>query len=299
MKKKLGKNIVGAIVAIALLVASGVIGNLTGVFDSIEEGISTIHFSPSTLLRVVIAVSFLYAFKCIVNIIFGRIKVHTSRARTLTTIIASIIKYTIYLLGMCWILALIGVNVSTIFAGVGVFALIVGFGAESLVADVVTGFFILIENQFNVGDIIEIDGFRGTVESISIRTTSIRDAGGNVKILNNSSLNNIINRSDRASVAVSDVSVTYSTDLEAFDEIVGKILAEIKAKHPDVFIGSVDYLGVEELADSSVNLRFKADVKEADVFSGRRLLNKELKCAFDRYGIEMAFPQIDVHMKDK
>lgn len=293
--KKISKNVIGIIVAIVLLVASGVIGNLTGVFDSIEQNINSIRITPATALRVLIAVCFLYALKCIVNIIFGKINGRTSRAKTLTTILASVIKYAIFLVGMCWILALIGVNVSTIFASIGVVALIVGFGAESLVADVVTGIFILFENQFNVGDIIEIDGFRGTVENITIRTISVRDPGGNVKIINNSNVNNVINRSSLGSVAISEVGVSYSTDLEAFEENVGKMLDEIKKKHPDIFVGDVSYLGVENLADSCVVLKFKADVKEADVFSGRRVLNKELKCAFDKNHIEIAFPQLDVH----
>lgn len=298
MKKKIvSKNIIGLIVAIILLVASGVVGNLTGVFDDIEEGLAMVRFSPSTILKAVIAICFLYALRCVVNVVFGLIKGKTSRMRTLTTILASMIKYAILLIGMCWVLAIIGVNVSTIFASIGVLALIVGFGAESLVADVVTGIFILFENQFNVGDIIEVDGFRGTVENISIRTISVRDPGGNVKIINNSNLSNVINRSDHGSVAISEVGVSYETDLDEFEKNVGKMLEEIKAKHPDIFVGDVAYLGVENLADSCVVLKFKADVKEADVFSGRRVLNKELKCAFDKNHITIAFPQLDVHNK--
>lgn len=297
MKKKLGKNIIGFIVSILLLVGSGFLGIFTGVFESVDDSLNSISFSPDTILKVVIVVCFLYALKCIVNVVMGQIKGRTARARTLITIVSSVIKYTIFLAGMCWILTIIGVNVSTIFASIGVIALIVGFGAESLVADVVTGIFILFENQFNVGDIIEIDGFRGTVENITIRTVSVRDPGGNVKIINNSNLNNIINRSDHGSVAISQVGVSYDTDLEAFDEIVGPMLDEIKAKHPDVFVGDVAYLGVESLADSSVILKFKADVTEANVFSGMRLLNKELKCAFDKNNITIAFPQLDVHTK--
>lgn len=297
MKKKVGKNLIGLVIAVAVLVLSGVIGNLTGVFDSFEEGISTIHFSPDTVLKAIIVICFLYALKCIVNVLFGQIKGRTSRARTLTTIVASFIKYAIFLIGMCWVLAIIGVNVSTIFASIGVMALIVGFGAESLVADVVTGIFILFENQFNVGDIIEVDGFRGTVENITIRTISIRDPGGNVKIINNSDLSNVINRSDHGSVAITEVGVSYDTDLEEFEGKIGKMLEEIKAKHADIFVGDVSYLGVENLADSCVVLKFKADVKEADVFSGRRVLNKEIKCAFDKNNITIAFPQLDVHTK--
>ena len=190
-----------------------------------------------------------------------------------------------------------GVNISTIVASLGIAALVLGFGAESLIADVVTGFFFLFENQFNVGDIIEVDGFRGTVESIEIRTISIKDAGGNVKIINNSKLINVINRSKQGSVAVSTISISYSTDLDELEKKLPDMLEKIKEAHPEVFVGAVSYMGVEELADSGVVLKFKAEVSEANIFAGRRLLNKELKCAFDRAGIVIPFPQLDVHTK--
>ena len=217
------------------------------------------------------------------------------RTKTLIHVSSSLTKYAIVIIGVCWVLTVIGVNVGAIFAGVGIMALIVGFGAESLVADLVTGVFVLFENQFNVGDIIEAAGFRGTVESVGIRTISVRDVGGNLMVIKNSNLGNIINRSEKGSVAVTQVGVSYATDLEELDEKIDDILAEIKKKHKDMFIGEIQYLGVDELADSSVVLKFTADVEEKNIFAGRRILNKELKCAFDRENIEIAFPQLDVH----
>ena len=156
--------------------------------------------------------------------------------------------------------------------------------------------FILFENEYNIGDIIEVDGFRGTVKSISIRTLSLEDGGGNIKIINNSDLKNIINRSNQGSRAVSDIDVSYDTDLEQLEETLNVILAEIKEKHPEVFIGDVMYAGVENLGASGITLRFVAEVNEKDIFSGRRLLNKELKVAFDKHKISVPFPQVDVHM---
>ncbi len=291
------KNVIGLLIAIAILFGSSIAGMLTGVFEGLSAISEGILLKPETILKIIIVIGFMYAFKCIANIIFSFFKLSRARSKTIATIILSLIKYAIILIGVCWILTIIGVNVSTIFASVGVVALIVGFGAESLVSDLVTGVFVLIENQFNVGDIIEVDGFRGTVENISVRTISVRDAGGNVKIINNSDLNNVINRSDRGSVAVTEVGVSYETDLEKFDEQIVPILADIKERHQDIFIGEINYLGVEELADSCVKLKFVAEVVEADVFSGKRMLNKELKIAFDKAHIEIAYPQLDIHTK--
>ena len=126
---------------------------------------------------------------------------------------------------------------------------------------------------------------------------SLEGSGGNIKIINNSELKNIINRSNQRSVAICDVGVSYDIDLEELDKKLVKILASIKEKHKEVFIDRVECAGVENLADSSVVLRFIADVKEEDIFSGRRLLNKELKIAFDKEKINIPYPQIDVHTK--
>ena len=239
----------------------------------------------------------MYILNAVLQLVLGYFRNKTGRVGTMGAVISSLVRYGIVILGFCWVLTLIGVNVSTIFASLGIVALILGFGAESLIADVVTGIFILFENQFNIGDIIEISGFRGTVESIGIRTISMRDAGGNVKIINNSDLKNIVNRSESGSVAICEIGVAYSVDLNDLEERIGAILEDIKKRNASVFIGEVSYLGVEELADSQVVLKFKADVDEKNIFSGRRLLNKEIKCAFDRAGFEIPFPQIDVHNK--
>lgn len=293
MKAK--KNVIGLILAILILVSSGVIGIFAGVFEEIEDITETIRFQPAMILKSIIVICFLWGINSLIQLFFALFKGKKGRTKTLMAVSSSMIKYAIVIIGFCWVLTVIGVNVGTIFAGVGIMALIVGFGAESLVADLVTGVFILFENQFNVGDIIEAAGFRGTVESVGIRTISVRDVGGNLMVIKNSNLGNIINRSEKGSVAVSLVGVSYSTDLEELDGKIDDILAEIKKKHEDIFIGEIQYLGVEELADSSVVLKFKADVEEMNIFKGRRVLNKELKCAFDRENIEFAFPQLDVH----
>jgi len=293
MKTK--KSLIGLVIAVAILVASGVIGNIAGFFDDIESIGEVIHFNPEAILKSLLVIGLLWAISSILQLIFGLIKGKKGRTQTIVTVVASLVKYAIVIIGFCWVLTIIGVNVSTIFASIGIIALIVGFGAESLVADLVTGVFILFENQFNVGDIIEVNGFRGTVENVGIRTITVRDTGDNLKIIKNSDLGNIINRSEKGSVAVTEVGVSYATDLDALEAKMDKMLSEIQEKHKDIFTGTIKYLGVEELGDSSVVLKFKAPVDEKDIFNGRRVLNKELKCAFDKAGIEIPFPQLDVH----
>ena len=184
---------------------------------------------------------------------------------------------------------------STIVASVGVLALIVGFSAESLITDVVTGAFMIFENQYNVGDIVEVDGFRGTVTSIGIRTTSITDPGDNVKIVNNSDMRNILNRSDRVSRSISDISIPYATDLEKLEASIPALMQSIYAAHPDMMKEPPQYLGVQALADSAVVLRFLVNVEEKDIYAGARVLNHDLLLGFRKLGVECPFPQVDVH----
>lgn len=290
-KKKTLKKI---IFPILLLAAISIAAKFLGLFDGLGNMVT---LSIETVIKVIIALVFIILLHNILIMILNYLQKKSGRTGTFATLGSSLVKYTMTLLGFCWILSIIGVNVSTIFASIGIIALILGFGAESLVADLVTGIFILFENEYNVGDIIEVDGFRGTVKNIGIRTLSLQDTGGNVKTINNSDLKNIINRSNQGSLAISDIDVAYETDLEQLDPILDTIIADIKTKHSDIFIGNIKCLGVETLGASGITLRFIAEVEEKNVFSGRRILNKELKIAFDKHHISIPFPQLDLHTK--
>ena len=233
----------------------------------------------------------------LLRFLLSLIKPKERKGLTLISLFSSLLHYVAALVILCWGLSILGVNVNAIVASVGIVALIVGFGAESLVADVVTGIFLLFENQYNVGDIVEVNGFRGTVKEIGIRTTSIMDVGGNVKIINNSEMKNILNRSDNISRAVSDIAIPYETDLEALEAKLPDLMKEIYEQRADVLLAAPQYLGVQQLADSSVVLRFVVEVAEKDIYAGARILNRDLWLGFRKLGVECPFPQVDVHTK--
>ena len=227
--------------------------------------------------------------------VLGLFKPKTHRGQTLVTLLSSLTRYVAALVILCWGLSILGVDVAMIVASVGVVALIVGFGAESLIADVVTGVFMLFENQYNVGDIVEVNGFRGTVKEIGIRTTSIVDTGKNIKIVNNSDMKNILNRSDNVSIAASAIDIPYETDLEALEKKLPALMEEIYKQHEDVMLSEPRYLGVQELGASGVTLKFIVEVEEDKIFSVPRILNRDLLLGFRKLGVECPFPQVDVH----
>ena len=233
----------------------------------------------------------------LLRLLLSLIRPKERKGLTLVSLLSSLLRYVAALVILCWGLSILGVNVNAIVASVGIVALIVGFGAESLVADVVTGIFLLFENQYNVGDIVEVNGFRGTVKEIGIRTTSIVDTGDNIKIINNSEMKNILNRSDNISRAVSDIAIPYETDLEALEAKLPKLMEDIYEARKDVMESAPRYLGVQQLGDSSVILRFVVDVAEKDIYTGARILNRDLWLGFRKLGVECPFPQVDVHSK--
>ena len=155
----------------------------------------------------------------------------------------------------------------------------------------------VFESQYNVGDVIEVNGFLGTVTDIALRTTSITDFGGNIKIMNNSDVRNILNRSNEDSKAICDVGIAYEEDIEHVEEVLDKVLIATEKKYPAIFPEKPQYIGVQELGESSVTLRILAKVAEKDVFAARRILNREIKIGFEKENIFIPFPQLVVTEK--
>lgn len=288
-------KITGLIACIAILIITVPVGFLTDVFDF--EDLKTVGIEFSTILKVIVMAAAVIAVVSLITMLLSLPNPKNHRTRSLLSIVSSMLKYIAGIVILCWGLSIIGVNVSTIVASVGIIALIVGFSAESLIADVVTGAFMIFENQYNVGDIVEVDGFRGKVTNIGIRTTSITDTGDNAKVINNSAMRNILNRSDKLSRSVCDISIPYETDIEELEKQIPGLVQLMYENHKDVMQDVPKYLGIQQLADSSIVLRFVVNVNEKDIFSCTRIMNHDLLLGFRKLGIECPFPQVDVHIE--
>lgn len=270
-------------------------GTWERVFGDVGKIAETFVLNWATVFQMGAIILMMIVLTGIVSFVLEHVHPKSPKGRSAVTLARSAVSYIATIAGFFWCLSALGVNLTTIFASVGILALIVGFGAQSLVEDLVTGIFLVFEDQFNVGDIIEVSGFRGTVESIGIRTTAIRDVGNNVKVINNSDLRNILNRSTADSFAVTSVSISYNADIEQVEKVIADLLPKIREKYPEVFLDNPVYSGVQELGESGVLLKFVAPVNEKDVFSAPRILNREIKIAFDKAKIEIPFNQIVVH----
>lgn len=255
-------------------------------------------FDPLCLVSLAVLIAECWVVNTLVQLFAKRVKFKSRHAETIKSLVCNCIKYVVVIYAVIFGLSILGVNMVAVIASLGVLGLVVGFGAQTLIEDVISGLFIIFEGQFHVNDIVTIDGFRGTVVSIGIRTTSLMDAGGNIKIINNSDIRTLTNLSEVESYAVSIVGISYSASIPAAEAAVNTLLERLPGMYPDVFRVKPEYSGVENLSASSVDLKVIAKVDEAQLYRARRLLNRELKLCLDEAGIEIPFPQVVVHQSE-
>ena len=244
-----------------------------------------------------------YAFFClgissIARLILKKVAKFLSHGKAVIDLTCSLIKYAAIIVLVFFVLKTLGVDTTTILAGIGILGLVVGLGAQPLIADIIAGFFIIFEKLFDIGDIIVADGFRGTVKEIGVRTTKLIDAGGNIKIINNADLKNIVNMTNQLSLAVCDIGIEYGESLERVEAILKDNLESIKQAIPDIKEGPF-YKGVAELGDSAVVIRFVANCDEGARYQVERDMNRQFKLLFDRNNINIPFPQIVLNQPTK
>lgn len=261
----------------------------------ILAGGTTGIFSPVKIMTVLAVVIFMWLVTTLSCAILEKVSKGRRRSETVAGLTISVIKVVGAIATIVWVLSVVGVDIGTIFASLGIMSLIIGFGVQSLIEDCVTGLFIIFEGIYNIGDIVVLDTFRGTVEKITLRTTTIRDTGGNLKVINNSDIRNVQNRSAVDSLAICDIGITYEADIREVEKLILPELPRIYEENKDVFLGVPKYSGVQALDASSVVLRFNVPTTESNFFPATRRLNREMKCLFDDKGIEIPFNQIVVH----
>ena len=249
------------------------------------------------LVALLLALCVMWLLYTLIKFILLSIGKKGDRARTVTELLISTVRYLAVIAAVVWGLSILGVNTTAVLAGIGIIGLIIGFGAQSLIEDILTGAFIIFEGQYHIGDIIVLDDFRGIVRSVGVRTTTIEDTGGNLKVVNNSDIRNFQNRSRKNSLSICDVDVAYDTDLPHLERVLETALPQMYVDHQDLYLSVPEYYGVEALAESGMTLRFVIPVKEVNVFRGRRQFNRDIRICFSENGIEIPFPQVDVHQK--
>ena len=230
----------------------------------------------------------------IIKIIFSKIFAKSRKGITIVKLVCSFLKYLLGIIAILMMLSAFGVDTTTLLASVGILTLVIGLGAQSLIADVIAGMFIVFESEFEVGDIVVIDGWRGTVSEIGIRATRIVDAGGNIKIINNSAISSVINQTEEKSVAKCIVGIDYGESLERVEKIINENLPKMQKNIPDIIEGPF-YRGVTALNTSSVDLLFIAKCEEDNIYQVQRDMNRAIKLIFDANDVNIPFTQVVVN----
>ncbi len=245
-------------------------------------------------IRILSYTFFIFGISFIVRLLMRLMLPGFKKLKGLLTILISVIKYAAVIVWLFFVLSAFGVDTTVILAGLGIVSLIVGLAIQPLLSDIIAGLFIIFEDVFNVGDIIVADGFRGTVKEIGMRHTQIEDAGGNIKVINNSDIRALVNMTNQLSLASIEMCIEYGESLERVEAILNDNLACIKEAIPEIKEGPF-YKGVSALADSSVNLKFIAKCEETAKYQVERDMNRQFKLLFDKHNINIPFPQIVVN----
>ena len=295
-------------IAIGIIIVFVVVGSLTSILfpgtafetvidSSIGKFFDVIGLVQNNYINIIESVAVILFVGIIYYVITTLVKAfisNNSRGGTLAVLINSIVKFVCMVLALILVLSAWNVPTPTILAGAGIAGLAVSFGAQGLLEDVFAGLSILFEKQFQVGDFVEVTGFRGEVMEIGPRNTRVKDIYGNVLIIANSDIREIVNLSEELSYAVSEISIEYSADINKVEDVIKANLPKIKEKFPEILDGP-KYDGVDQLGDSAVIIRVIAHCEEKDRLKVRRLLNKELKLILDENGFTIPFPQLVLH----
>ena len=215
------------------------------------------------------------------------------RGQTIAQVLKSSSTVVIYSIAGVMILAELGVDIGPLIAGAGIAGVALGFGAQSLVKDFLSGLFMLIEDQFGVGDVVDVGDAIGHVEAVSLRTVRIRDIEGTVWHVPNGEILRVGNKSQQWARALVDIEVAYDTDLERAEQLIKEVADAVYAsdewrtqmlEEPQVF-------GVETLGADGIAIRLGIKTQPGEQFKVARELRRRLKDAFDEAGIEIPFPQ--------
>lgn len=222
------------------------------------------------------------------------------QAATLGKVIRNISRILVWSVAVMMVLKELGIDIGPILAGIGIIGLAVGFGAQSLVKDFLAGMFILIENQYNVGDVIEAAGAKGQVEKITLRATTLRDLEGNVHIIPNGTIAVVTNRTRLWSRFVLDIGVAYKENVDEVMRVLKEIGDELAAdaEFASMITAPLEVLGVQDFADSAVIIRVMFTTQPVKQWTVGREFRRRVKNTFDAKGIEIPFPHTTIYLGD-
>jgi len=248
------------------------------------------------ILIILVSIVIYLILKCIVNNIF---KIKSKRidkrmSKTVNSLVNNLIKYFIIIVAFIMILEVYGVDTMTLIASLGAFGVVVGLAVQDTFKDLICGICIILEGQYRVGDNVTIRGFRGEVIELGIKSTKIRASTGEIMIIANHLIEEVINHSLEKSVVIIDVPVSYDTDIDKMEKVMNDLFLNLDSKISGLK-SNIKLLGLESYDDSSMSFRVCVDTVPMENYRIGRELRKAIKLELDKNKIEIPFPQVVVH----
>lgn len=257
-----------------------------------------IEFLKKLIVPVIIIIAsviiYLIAKAMISKIFKSKPKYLNNRYKTIISLVRNIVKSFIVVVSGTMVLDHFGVDTKSIVTSLGIIGIVTGLALQDLLKDFVAGVSIVVENQYALGDIVTIDGFKGVVTLFNLKTTRIKAWTGEEKIIANHLITTVINHTHNNSIAVVDVSVAYEEDVEKIEKVLKKLCDSMKNKVSNLK-GDIQVLGIEDLAESAVVFRTTAEVKAGEQYVAQREIRKLIKQEFDKQNISIPYNQLVVH----
>lgn len=220
------------------------------------------------------------------------------RADTLKSVVRNMLNMVLIAVALIMVLDNLGVKIGPILTAAGVLGVAIGFGAQQLVRDVINGFFILLDDQIRVGDVVDIAGKAGLVENVNLRMTTLRDFAGSVHFVRNGEINVVTNMTKEWARYVFDIGVAYREDVDEVIDVIKQIDEEMRRDPvfgPDI-LEPIEILGLDRFADSAIIIKARTKTKPIRQWAVGREFNRRLKKKFDQLGIEIPFPHMTLYM---
>jgi moderate conductance mechanosensitive channel len=223
------------------------------------------------------------------------------RARTIGSVLKSIVSFLVWGIAFVMILGDLGFNLTPILASAGVVGVAVGFGAQNLVKDFLTGVFMLLEDQYGVGDVVDVGDATGTVESVGLRITTLRDINGTVWYVRNGAVNRVGNSTQGFAMALVDVPIAYGTDVNEALSLLGTVAGEVTEREPlnANVLAPPTVLGVQSVTAEHITLRLTVKVRPAKQWATERELRREIMAAFDSAGFHPPLGRLSALSEDE
>ena len=219
-------------------------------------------------------------------------KIKQKKQVTLMNFFINVLRVVFLILAALIILEIYGFKTSAIVTSLGAVTVVIGLAFQDMLKDFISGISFIFEDSYNVGDWVTINNFKGEVISIGMKTTRIKAYGGEILIINNGSITQVINHTAANSMAVVDVNVSYDSDIDKVEKVLNDLCKNIKL---DNLKGKIEVLGIENLGDSAITFRISAEVEAGTQYSVQRTLRKEVKLILDKNNIEIPYNQLVVH----